>query len=81
MCEVDRLRNSPAEMYKEYLILITLVKLDFAMAIVLIAQHMALVLEPDDPEFALNVLAVLVVVAFVLVLWFGVLGRARIFAF
>eukprot|EP01139_Manchomonas_bermudensis_P023355 Amastigsp_a841036_357.p1 type:complete len:328 gc:universal Amastigsp_a841036_357:134-1117(+) len=46
-----------------YLVLLTLTKLDFALAIILIAQNTAIALKPSDPEFALNICAVLLVFA------------------
>ena len=54
-------------LYRTYLILVTLVKLDFALAIILIAQNTALALETDDPEFALNICAVLLVIAYTII--------------
>lgn len=54
-----RMRN----LFLDFLILMTLIKLDFALAIILIAQNTAIALKPNDPEFALNICAVLVVVA------------------
>ena len=54
-------------LYRTYLILVTLLKLDFALAIILIAQNTALALETDDPEFALNICAVLLVIAYTII--------------
>eukprot|EP00300_Choanocystis_sp_HF-7_P010135 c16801_g2_i1.p1 GENE.c16801_g2_i1~~c16801_g2_i1.p1 ORF type:complete len:334 (+),score=69.85 c16801_g2_i1:186-1187(+) len=50
-------------LFRIYLILMTLTKLDFALAIILIAQNTAIALKPSDPEFGLNIAAILLVFA------------------
>lgn len=59
-------------MYRMYLILMTLIKLDTGIALVLIGQYTSLILKIDDAEFYLNILAVFVIAGYIFVIYYAV---------